>query len=128
MLDKKHLVILALCIILIICIIQKMYTQKEGFIFSKKKSKTNAKKDKKLEKLQRINKQIERKINQRKKNLRIEKNRETFGNILAEVHEHIGNENVQSLYYKNKDSSSRQYNIQQEGLNNLAKYLKKYND
>ena len=128
MLDKKHLVILALCIILIICIIQKMYTQKEGFSINKIFGLTKDKKDKKLEKLKKINKQIERNINQKKKNLRIEKNRETIGNILVELHENIGSENVKSLYYKNKDSSSRHYHKQQEGLNNLAKYIKNYND
>ena len=128
MLHKKHLVIFALFIILIICISQKMYTQKEGFFFNKKNSKANTKKDKKLEKLEKINKQIERNINQKKKDLRIEKNRETINNILVELHENIGSENVRNLYYKNKDRSHKNYNKQQEGLNNLAKYIKNYND
>ena len=128
MLHKKHLVIFALFTILIICIIQKMYTQKEGFIFNKKDSKNNEKKDKKLKKLEHINKSIERNIKQQKKILRIPKNRETINNILIELHENIGSENVRNLYYKNKDLSYRNYSKQQEGLNNLAKYLKNYND
>ena len=48
--------------------------------------------------------------------------------MLIELHDYIGNENVKQLYYSNKDKTNRDYNLQQEGLNNLAKYLKKYND
>lgn len=126
MIENKHLVIGALFIILIICIIQKgNLKRKEGFIFNKKK---RDRRDRKLEKLDKINNKLEKDIEYFKKELRLEKNKESLNDMLVELHENIGNETVKNLYYKNKDKTHRNYNQQQEGLNNLAKYLKKYND
>ena len=126
MIENKHLVIGALFIILIICIIQKgNIKRKEGFIFNKKK---RDRRDRKLEKLDKINNKLEKDIEYFKKELRLEKNKDSLNDMLVELHEHIGNETVKNLYYKNKDKTHRNYNQQQEGLNNLAKYLKKYND
>ena len=99
-------------------------SQKEGFSFNT----TRKKRDRKLESLEKINKQLEKDIEYFKKDLRIENNKESLNDMLIELHENIGNETVKNLYYKNKDKSNRNYNQQQEGLNNLAKYLKKYND
>ena len=125
MIQQKHLVIITLFIILVICIFQKLNQQrKEGFSFNT----TRKKRDRKLESLEKINKQLEKDIEYYKKDLRIENNKESLNDMLIEVHENIGNETVKNLYYKNKDKSNRNYNQQQEGLNNLAKYLKKYND
>lgn len=124
MIQQKHLVIITLFIILVICIIQKLNQQKEGFSFNT----TRKKRDRKLESLEKINKQLEKDIEYFKKDLRIENNKESLNDMLIELHENIGNETVKNLYYKNKDKSNRNYNQQQEGLNNLAKYLKKYND
>ncbi len=124
MLDKKHLVVIGLFGILIICIIQKMNKNIEGFSFKR----TRRKRDRKLESLDKINNKIDKQIQQHKKDLRIVKNKEELNNMLIELHDYIGNENVKQLYYTNKDKTSRDYNLQQEGLNNLAKYLKKYND
>ena len=124
MLDKKHLVVIGLFGILIICIIQKMNKNIEGFSFKR----TRKKRDRKLESLEKINNKIDKQIQQHKKDLRIVKNKEELNNMLIELHDYIGNENVKQLYYTNKDKTSRDYNLQQEGLNNLAKYLKKYND
>ncbi len=126
MIENKHLVIGALFIILIICIIQKgNIKRKEGFIFNKKK---RDRRDRKLEKLDKINNKLEKDIEYFKKELRLEKNKDSLNDMLVELHENIGNETVKNLYYKNKDKTHRNYNQQQEGLNNLAKYLKKYND
>lgn len=126
MIEKKHLVIGALLIILIICIIQKgNLKRKEGFIFKKKKRERG---DRKLEKLEKINNKLEKDIEYFKKDLRLDKNKDSINDMLVELHENIGNETVKNLYYKNKDKTHRNYNQQQEGLNNLAKYLKKYND
>ena len=125
MIQQKHLVIITLFIILVICIFQKLNQQrKEGFSFNT----TRKKRDRKLESLEKINKQLEKDIEYYKKDLRIENNKESLNDMLIELHENIGNETVKNLYYKNKDKSNRNYNQQQEGLNNLAKYLKKYND
>ena len=124
MLDKKHLVVIGLFGILMICIIQKMNKHIEGFSFKR----TKKKRDRKLESLEKINNNIDKQIQQHKKDLRIVKNRDEINNMLIELHDYIGNENVKQLYYANKDKTSRDYNLQQEGLNNLAKYLKKYND
>ncbi len=124
MLEKKHLVVIGLFGILIICIIQKMNKNIEGFSFKR----TRKKRDRKLESLEKINNKIDKQIQQHKKDLRIVKNKEELNNMLIELHDYIGNENVKQLYYTNKDKTSRDYNLQQEGLNNLAKYLKKYND
>ena len=124
MLDKKHLVVIGLFGILIICIIQKMNKNIEGFSFKR----TRRKRDRKLESLDKINNKIDKQIQQHKKDLRIVKNKEELNKMLIELHDYIGNENVKQLYYTNKDKTSRDYNLQQEGLNNLAKYLKKYND
>ena len=124
MLEKKHLVVIGLFGILIICIIQKMNKNIEGFSFKR----TRKKRDRKLESLEKINNKIDKQIQQHKKDLRIVKNKEELNNMLIELHDYIGNENVKQLYYTNKDKTNRDYNLQQEGLNNLAKYLKKYND
>jgi hypothetical protein len=124
MLEKKHLVVIGLFGILIICIIQKMNKNIEGFSFKR----TRKKRDRKLESLEKINNKIDKQIQQHKKDLRIVKNKEELNNMLIELHDYIGNENVKQLYYTNKDKTSRDYNLQQEGLNNLAKYLKNYND
>tara|TARA_B100001059_G_scaffold236599_1_gene288149 strand:- start:2840 stop:3220 length:381 start_codon:yes stop_codon:yes gene_type:complete len=126
MIENKHLVIGALFIILIICIIQKgNLKRKEGFLFKKTKRQ---RRDRKLDKLEKINNKLEKDIEYFKKDLRLEKNKESLNEMLVELHENIGNETVKNLYYKNKDKTHRNYNQQQEGLNNLAKYLKKYND
>ena len=126
MIENKHLVIGALFIILIICIIQKgNLKRKEGFLFKKTKRQ---RRDRKLDKLEKINNKLEKDIKYFKKDLRLEKNKESLNEMLVELHENIGNETVKNLYYKNKDKTHRNYNQQQEGLNNLAKYLKKYND
>tara|TARA_X000001036_G_C20663246_1_gene799790 strand:- start:683 stop:1060 length:378 start_codon:yes stop_codon:yes gene_type:complete len=125
MIQQKHLVIITLFFILVICILQKLNQQsKEGFSFNT----TRKKRDRKLESLEKINKQLEKDIEYYKKDLRIANNKESINDMLIEVHENIGNETVKNLYYKNKDKSNRNYNQQQEGLNNLAKYLKNYND
>tara|TARA_B100000902_G_C27275465_1_gene898636 strand:+ start:369 stop:743 length:375 start_codon:yes stop_codon:yes gene_type:complete len=124
MIEKKHLVVIGLFGILIICIIQKMNNNIEGFSFKR----TRKKRDRKLESLEKINNKIDKQIQQHKKDLRIVKNKEELNNMLIEIHDYIGNENVKQLYYTNKDKTSRDYNLQQEGLNNLAKYLKNYND
>ena len=124
MIEKKHLVVIGLFGILIICIIQKMNNNIEGFSFKR----TRTKRDRKLESLEKINNKIDKQIQQHKKDLRIVKNKEELNNMLIELHDYIGNENVKQLYYTNKVKTSRDYNLQQEGLNNLAKYLKKYND
>jgi len=124
MIGKKHLVVIGLFGILIICIIQKMNKNIEGFSFKR----TRRKRDRKLESLEKINNKIDKQIQQHKKDLRIVKNKEQLNNMLIELHDYIGNENVKGLYYTNKDKTNRNYNLQQEGLNNLAKYLKKYND
>ena len=121
MFEKKYLVIAALFIILIICVLQKAnLKRKEGFFFKK----TRNKRDRKLERLDTLNKNLEKEIEYAKKDLRLDKNKESIGDMLVELHENIGNEIVKGLYYKNKDKSHRHYNQQQEGLNNLAKYLK----
>lgn len=126
MIENKHLVIGALFIILIICIIQKgNLKRKEGFLFKKTKRQ---RRDRKLDKLEKINNKLEKDIEYFKKELRLEKNKESLNDMLVELHENIGNETVKNLYYKNKDKTHRNYNQQQEGLNNLAKYIKKYND
>ena len=126
MIENKHLVIGALFIILIICIIQKgNLKRKEGFLFKKTKRQ---RRDRKLDKLEKINNKLEKDIEYFKKDLRLEKNKDSINDMLVELHENIGNETVKNLYYKNKDKTHRNYNQQQEGLNNLAKYLKKYND
>ena len=126
MIENKHLVIGGLFIILMICVIQKgIEKKKEGFLFNKPKRNRS---DRKLEKLEKLNGKLEKSIEHFKKDLRLEKNKESLNDILIELHEHIGNETVKNLYYKNKDKTHRNYNQEQEGLNNLAKYLKNYND
>ncbi len=124
MIEKKHFVVIGLFTILIICVIQKMKKNIEGLTFKRSKPK----RDRKQESLEKINNKLDKQIQQHKKDLRIEKNREELNNMLIELHDYIGNENVKDLYYTNKDKTNRNYNLQQEGLNNLAKYLKKYND
>jgi|TARA_R110001599_G_scaffold84119_2_gene226503 hypothetical protein len=125
MIENKHLVIGALFIILMICVIQKtIQKKKEGFIFKKQRNR----RDRKAESLEKINNKLEKDIEYFKKDLRLEKNKDSLNEMLIELHENIGNETVKNLYYKNKDKTHRNYNQQQEGLNNLAKYLKKYND
>tara|TARA_B100001758_G_scaffold247149_1_gene264087 strand:- start:1684 stop:2058 length:375 start_codon:yes stop_codon:yes gene_type:complete len=124
MIQNKHVIIIALFIILIICIIQKLNQNIEGFSFNTRKKK----RDKQLESLNKINKRIEKDIEYHKKELRLHKNKESIKDMLIELHDNIGNESVKNLYYKNKDKTNRSYNLQQEGLNNLAKYIKKYND
>ena len=98
--------------------------KKEGFIFKKQRNR----RDRKAESLEKINNKLEKDIEYFKKDLRLEKNKDSLNEMLIELHENIGNETVKNLYYKNKDKTHRNYNQQQEGLNNLAKYLKKYND
>tara|TARA_A100001011_G_scaffold339523_1_gene371022 strand:- start:213 stop:587 length:375 start_codon:yes stop_codon:yes gene_type:complete len=124
MIHKKYLVVIALFIILIISVIQKKKANVEGFSFKR----TRPKRDRKLESLRQINDKIKSQIKQHKKDIRITKNKEELDNMLIELHEYIGNQNVKNLYYANKDKSNRSYYLQQEGLNNLAKYLKNYND
>ena len=72
MLEKKHLVVIGLFGILIICIIQKMNKNIEGFSFKR----TKRKRDRKLESLEKINNKIDKQIQQHKKDLRIVKNKE----------------------------------------------------
>lgn len=124
MIHKKHLVVIGLFIILMICVIQKTKSNVEGFSFKR----TRPKRDRKLESLRKINNKIIKQIKQHKKDLRITKNKENLNDMLIELHDYIGNESVKNLYYKNNDKSNRSYYLQQEGLNNLAKYLKNYND
>ncbi len=124
MIEKKHFVVIGLFTILIICVIQKMKKNIEGLTFKRSKPK----RDRKQESLEKINNKLDKQIQQHKKDLRIQKNREELNNMLIELHDYIGNENVKDLFYTNKDKTNRNYNLQQEGLNNLAKYLKKYND
>ncbi len=77
MIHKKHLVVIGLFIILMICVIQKTKSNVEGFSFKR----TRPKRDRKLESLRKINNKIIKQIKQHKKDLRITKNKENLNDM-----------------------------------------------
>ena len=124
MLSNKEWMILGLCILLFISIFQKLKPSREGFSFRKKRKAI----DRKQEGLEKMNEKLEKDVEKIKNKLNIKKYKKDYEGMLIELHDNIGNESIKNLYDKQLNKSTRTYNLQQEGLNNLAKYLKNYKD
>ena len=120
MLTKEHIFVILLVFLLAISIYQKIKPKKEGL--------SNKEKDVKKEQLNEINDTIEKDIERLKNSLNIDKYKEDYINLLIELEEDIGNKAVSNLYDKTLNKSTRSYHLQQEGLNNLARYLKNYKE